>query len=158
MTRIFRDETKPSKHRFKPTEQNRRTSLQVRLSEVASLYVSKTKHLSHGTVYGMRFRNEINQFETRRDDRRLYLCHLPEGRSDLLGGPKEVFRGLVSPRNCLWILNPIYLESHLVLFFRHSLSWTLLASLTWCYHNLLLPWLSWLSKNCSAVCCILFSH
>ena len=37
---------------------------------------------------------EINQFETRRDDHRLYLCHLPEGTSDLLIGPKMVFRGL----------------------------------------------------------------
>ena len=79
---------------FSPMQQPRRTSLQVRLREVANLYVSKAENLSHGTAYGMRFRNEINQFETRRDDHRLYLCHLPEGRSDLLGGPKEVFRGL----------------------------------------------------------------
>jgi len=61
-------------------------------------------------------RNEINQFETRRDDRRLYLCHLPEGTSDLLGGPKEVFRGLCFTPKLPLI--PIYLESHLVLFLR----------------------------------------
>ena len=28
------------------------------------------------------------------------LSHLQRGTSDLLGGPKAVFRGLVSPRNC----------------------------------------------------------
>ena len=33
---------------------------------------------------------KINQFETHRDDHRLYLCHLPESTSDLLGGPKSV--------------------------------------------------------------------
>ena len=64
----IRDETKPSKHRFRPSEQIRRTSWQVRLSEVASLCVSTAVFTfwSHGTAYG----NEIShepQFETRRD-------------------------------------------------------------------------------------------
>ena len=45
--RQYRGETKPSKHRFRPSEQIRRTSWQVRLSEVASLCVSTAfKHLS----------------------------------------------------------------------------------------------------------------
>ena len=33
--RLFRDGTKPLKHRFRPSGQSRRTFLQVRLSEVA---------------------------------------------------------------------------------------------------------------------------
>ena len=37
---LFWDETKPSKHRLKPSEQIKRTSLQVAPREVASLYVS----------------------------------------------------------------------------------------------------------------------
>ena len=49
--RQFRGETIPSKHRFKPSEQSRRTSLQVRLSEVASLYVSETVDII--TWYGV---------------------------------------------------------------------------------------------------------
>ena len=70
------------------------------------------------TWYGVRF------FETRRDDHRLYLCHLPEGTSDLLGGPKLVFRGLfVTPK---MNLNPYETSMTscltFVLFLRHSLS------------------------------------
>ena len=49
--RQFRGETKPSKRRFKPSGQIRRTSLQVRLSEVASLYVSETVDII--TWYGV---------------------------------------------------------------------------------------------------------
>ena len=52
-----------------------------------------SKDISHGTAYGVRFRNGIKQFETRRDDRRLYLSHLPESASDLLSA-KAVFRML----------------------------------------------------------------
>ena len=56
--RQFRGEIKPSKHRFKPSEQMRRTSLQVGLSEVASLCVSNAIDiLSHSAAYVMRFRN-----------------------------------------------------------------------------------------------------
>ena len=36
--RVFRGETKPSKYRFKPSEQPRRTSLQVRLSEGSQVF------------------------------------------------------------------------------------------------------------------------
>ena len=45
--RQFRGEIKPSKHRFEPSEQIRHTSLQVRLSEVASLYVSNAADICH---------------------------------------------------------------------------------------------------------------
>ena len=38
----IRGETRPSKHLFKPSEQIRRTSLQVRLREVKSLHPSDT--------------------------------------------------------------------------------------------------------------------
>ena len=95
--------------RFEPSETIRRTSLQVRLSEVASLYVSYAVKICHMVRRTARFRNEINQFETRRDDHRLYLCHLPRGTSDLLGGPKEVFQGLCfTPK---LPLNPILTSS-----------------------------------------------
>ena len=60
-------QTKPSKHRSRPSEQSRRTSLHVRLGEVASLYVSNAEYyLWHGAAYVMKFRNEITQFETHR--------------------------------------------------------------------------------------------
>ena len=47
--RQVRGETKPSKHRVKPSEQTRHTSLQVTLSEVASLQVPR----NIGAWYGV---------------------------------------------------------------------------------------------------------
>ena len=64
----------------------------------------------------MRFRNGINQFETRKDNHRLYLCLLHKGRSYLLGGPKAVFESFVSSRNSLNI--NFYRYQDLVLFLR----------------------------------------
>ena len=96
----------------------------------------------------MRVRNEINQFETRRDDRRLYLCHLLEGTSDLLGGPKAVFIGLcISPK---LPLNPIFTSSSLgaVLDSR-----TVDDSVEFSEDNLLSRWLS-----TKSVVCIFFRH
>ena len=49
--RQFRGEKKPSKHRFKSSGQSRRTSLHVRLSEVASFACQTQKHLTNGTAY-----------------------------------------------------------------------------------------------------------
>ena len=43
--RLFRAETKPLKHRFEPSEQSRRTSLQLTLSEGGRLHVSHAIHL-----------------------------------------------------------------------------------------------------------------
>ena len=50
----------------------------------------------------MRFR-KINQFETRRNDHRLYLCHLQRGMSDLLVGLDICFEGFDFSRNSLLI-------------------------------------------------------
>ena len=101
--RQFRGETKPSKHRLKSSGQIRRTSLQERLSEVASLDVSHAENLSYGMVYGMRFGKEINQFETRRDDHRLYLCHFKEVRLFYSEFLNRCLKVLVSSRNSLLI-------------------------------------------------------
>ena len=71
--RQFRGETKPSKHCFVPSEQIRRTSWQVRLSEVASLRVSTAfKHLS-GAVpttifFDLNLKPYINQYSPRYED------------------------------------------------------------------------------------------
>ena len=66
------------------------TTLQVKLGEVAS----SSRQLFHVVRRTACFRNEIDQFETRRDDHRLNLCHLPEGTSGLLVGLAAMFRGL----------------------------------------------------------------
>ena len=94
--RQFRGEIKPSKHRFEPSEQNRRTSLQERLSEVASLQVS------HAVVYFLihksTFLTNLNfQFETHTKTYRLYLCHSQEVRLIRSEGLKRCFEGLFHP-------------------------------------------------------------
>ena len=99
--RQFRDETKPSKHCFGRSEQIRRTSLQETRVKLKSLstclelndFVSKS-HAVHRTT-------RLCLQRVTRKDLQLRLVSLAKSTSYLSRGPKTVFRGLVSSRNCL---------------------------------------------------------
>ena len=89
--RQFRCETKTSKHHFKPPSRLDPTSLQVRLSEAASLYVCNTllcfpvQKSEHVLLFSKIYKHI---------DDPTFLVSLKVVRLDLPESPKDVFRGI----------------------------------------------------------------
>ena len=126
---LFRGETKPSKHRFTLRADHQRTSLQVRLSDVASLSkvwnYFRVQERGRSIVY--RTANAPILLDALR--RATSLSPTCKGYVGLLKGLKTVFRGLFFTPKLPWISGSKD-ESHLVQFHWNSQQRALLTSLT----------------------------
>jgi len=108
--RQFRGETKPTKHRFKPSEQIRHTSWQLRLAKLQVFTCQKL--CAFITWYGVR--NEIYEILETHVNLFDFTCVTCKKVRVMLGGSKAVFRGLFHPEIASWTINWL-IGVHLVL-------------------------------------------